>query len=411
MATEKTQPTGEEERSTAASRKRPRAENAIRLAEAPKRRGAQAPAGRERPSVRGVAESGAEPLAPRARDKPARDASAIPQVVREQLVQVGKDYFFADGARAFTDRGTKLTTPSENSALVKSLVAIAQARGWQRVVVSGSERFRKQAWAAAREAGLEVKGYRASDFDEARLVRRLARRTDEPTQPHVKQARTGQEEVLGVRESRAASPRQHSGRLIEHGAAPYQYDPRAPLSYFARIETSRGEQELWGVDLERAFRESLSRPQLGDEVVLRAVKREPVTVRTRQQKPGEAADGKALTTHRNRWIVEKKEFLERRGEAAQVLRDPSVAPAQGSRSHPELLGAYLQMHAAELAARQFRDPQDRDRFVALVRTALADSVARGEALPAVRMRHTEVPRRMEEASARRMDRARDERNR
>jgi hypothetical protein len=44
------------------------------------------------------------------------------------------------------------------------------------------------------------------------------------------------------------------------------------------------------------------------------------------------------------------------------------------------------MHAAELAAKRFRDPEDRERFVAKVRSALADSVARGEPLPPVRLR-------------------------
>jgi hypothetical protein len=44
------------------------------------------------------------------------------------------------------------------------------------------------------------------------------------------------------------------------------------------------------------------------------------------------------------------------------------------------------MHAAQLAARQLRDPQDRERFVSQVRTALADAVARGEPLPPVRLK-------------------------
>jgi hypothetical protein len=56
------------------------------------------------------------------------------------------------------------------------------------------------------------------------------------------------------------------------------------------------------------------------------------------------------------------------------------------RQHPELVGTYLQVHAAELAAKRFRDPEDRALFVAKVRAALADSVARGEPLPAVRVR-------------------------
>jgi hypothetical protein len=50
------------------------------------------------------------------------------------------------------------------------------------------------------------------------------------------------------------------------------------------------------------------------------------------------------------------------------------------------------VRAAELAAKQFRDPQDRERFVQQVRSALADAVARGEPLPAVRLRERAAER-------------------
>ena len=65
---------------------------------------------------------------------------------------------------------------------------------------------------------------------------------------------------------------------------------------------------------------------------------------------------------------------------------PALTPKQAARRHPELVGTYLQMHAAQLAARRFRDPQDQEKFVNLVRTALADAVARGEPLPPVRLK-------------------------
>lgn len=325
-------------------------------------------------------------------ERPARsarmDSTVVPASVRSHFVQVGRDYFFADGTRGFTDKKTKLTTPSENTQLIRDLVAIARARGWQSVAVSGSERFRKEAWIAAREAGLAVRGYRASKFDETRLVRRLAQAGAEPYEA----GRTRRSAALGVREpeAKASSQREHVGTLVDRGPAPYQHDPAKPMSYFVRLDTARGERDLWGVDLERAFRESLSRPDVGDVVVLRTVTREPVTVKGAGGAPGQAS--RDLATHRNRWVVEKQEFLERRQEAASVLRDPKIPAVQGSRAHPELLGSYLQMHAAELAAKRFADPHDRERFVNTVRSAMADSVARGEPLPAVKIRQSEVER-------------------
>jgi hypothetical protein len=147
---------------------------------------------------------------------------------------------------------------------------------------------------------------------------------------------------------------------------------------------------LWGVDLERAFKESLTRPAAGDLVGLRAVRQEPVTVKARERDAkGKVLRERDLDTMRNRWIVEKREFFQERAAAAQTLRDRSIDPKQGARMHPELLGTYLQMHAAKIAAKQLRDPEDQKRFVEKVREALATSVARGDPLPPVRLKERE----------------------
>jgi putative DNA primase/helicase len=168
------------------------------------------------------------------------------------------------------------------------------------------------------------------------------------------------------------------GRLVDHGRAPYRHDPKEPICYYARVETDRGDREIWGVDLDRAFRESLSRPTIGDEVTLRAYGRDAVTVKNPE---GE------VPAHRNRWIVERSDFLAERAAAARAFRDPAVNAAQGVKDHPELQGSYLQLQAAKLGAeRDIRDPQDRERFVARARAAIADGIERGEPLQPVRIR-------------------------
>ncbi|MGH8144214.1 MAG: hypothetical protein ACREU2_17080, partial [Steroidobacteraceae bacterium] len=180
-----------------------------------------------------------------------------------------------------------------------------------------------------------------------------------------------------------------AGKLIDHGRATYRHDPREPMSYFVKIETARGDRTIWGVDLERAMKESLSRPKVGDEVGLRAVRQEAVKVRAHERDTaGKIVAEKDLETHRNRWIVEKRGYFETRAEAARTLRDHAVDPKQEVKRHPELVGTYLQVHAAELAAKQFRDREDQERFVTQVRSALADAVARGEPLAPVRLRES-----------------------
>jgi hypothetical protein len=338
-------------------------------------------------------ESG-EPKSTRAREpaSPGTSERLIPDHIRKRFVKVGHRYHFPDGAPAFTDRGTRLVTPSENAEVVKSLIAIAEARGWKEITVTGSERFRKEAWSEATALGLKVRGYSPSEFERAHLARKRAREAAAAAGVTEPPAPSGAGRSADAT-TRDRPKRPITGRLIDHGAAAYRHDPHEPMSYFVKVETPEGEREIWGVDLKRALKESLTQPKIGDEIGLRAIRRDTVTVREIERDPeGKVVGQKSLGVHRNRWIVEKQEFFAERAAAARTLRDPSVDPKQAARRHPELVGTYLQMHAAQLAARQFRDPQDQEKFVSLVRTALADSVARGEPLPPVRLKErTAVP--------------------
>jgi len=177
------------------------------------------------------------------------------------------------------------------------------------------------------------------------------------------------------------------GKLIDHGRESYRFDPHESMSYFIKVGTQEGKRTMWGKDLERAMKQSLSQPQVGDEIAMRRTGADRVTVQRRERD----AEGRVIAEHqvgaaRSRWVVEKREFFEARAAAAEVLRDPNVDRQQGARQHPELVGTYLKLHAAQLASRLIRDPEDQVRFVALVRGALADSVARGDPLTPVRLR-------------------------
>ncbi len=333
--------------------------------------------------------------------KPRDRAREIPEDVRKRFTQVGNQFFFPDGTRAFTDRGSRIISRSENTEVIKSLITIAQARGWTDLTLTGTERFRREAWFVARQAGLEVRGYKPSTYEEGRLVRSLARasesrvpegRADRPTgdsnrrNPEPEDAR-GASEGSARREPKERGNALHIGRLADHGPASYRHDPKHAMSYFVRLETSDGEREIWGVDLHRALKESLTRPKIGDEVGLRAVRRDTVTLQeATRDKDGKIVGNRPLTAHRNRWIVEQREFFAARAQAARVVRDPKVEPKQAVRAHPELAGTFFKIRASELAAKAIRDPEDRRRFVDTVRKALADDVARGEPLTPVRLK-------------------------
>jgi putative DNA primase/helicase len=191
-----------------------------------------------------------------------------------------------------------------------------------------------------------------------------------------------------VGRSRRREERLIIGRLQEYGHAPYQFRSHETPSYFVRLLTDRGERVLWGKDLERAIARSVTQPELGEFVGARRVGREAVTIVARERD----SDGRVIgqseqVAHRNRWIVEKVQFFAERSKLAQRVRERHADVKQTVREHPELASTYLSLRGAqELAERRIADPKDRERFVALVRDAIAGSIHKGEPLPTVRLR-------------------------
>lgn len=372
----------------------------------------------ERPGARSEPPAGSpEALASGARPAPATSAEAaasgakpadadprtVPQAVRDRFVQDGRRFYFPDGAPAFKDFGKRLTTPSENTEVVHSLIEIAQARGWNEIAVSGTERFRREAWRQARISGLTVRGYKPNAVEQGQLVRALARGSETPdvalrresgadasSEASRPVASPASQEAVPQSETtkKGAPPRERiAGKLLDHGRDTYRHDPHEEPSYFVRIETPEGKREIWGRDLERAMTKSLTQPQIGDEITLQRTGREPVTVKRHERdSSGRLVNEKDVSTYRNRWVIERSDFFDARAAAAGVLRDPSIAPQRAVGQHPELAGTYLNLRAAEISARAIRDPQDQRRFVSLVRSALADQVERVEPLQPVRLR-------------------------
>jgi hypothetical protein len=324
------------------------------------------------------------------------DPWTVPQQVRDRFVQDGHRFYFRDGSPAFRDHGRRLSTASENTEVIASLIDIARWRGWQEITVEGTERFRREAWHQARLLGLAVRGYKPTPSEHAAMIRELSHR-ERPLDPEDPAAAAATARAPSAPEPGDPTPqgsqlRRRStelivGKLLGHGRDTYRFDPHQEMSYFVRIETSQGERTVWGKDLARALEQSLTQPKIGDEVALRRTGSDPVTVKRRERDTqGQVLKEEDLATQRHRWVLEKREFFEAREKAAEILRNPGIEPREGTRSHPVLAGSYLNLHAAELAARVMRDPEDRKKFVTLVRLALADSIARGEPLQPVRLR-------------------------
>jgi hypothetical protein len=353
-------------------------------------------------------ESSATPEGATARDRPATvtpaagsaaplsradsDPWTVPESVRNRFIQDGHRFFFPDGAPAFKDQGRRLTTTSENTQVVHSLIEIAHSRGWTEVTVTGTERFRQEAWRQARMAGLAVRGYRPSEVEQAQLARSLARnisrsgeRVDSISADAVAHPPPGP--VKGPDPAPREGTRERiAGKLLDHGGDAYRHDPNEEPSYFVRLQTRDGTREIWGKDIERAVAGSLTQPQIGDNVILQRTGRDAVTVKRQERGADGQLRAKEVEVFRNRWVIETQTFFDERAAAAQVVRDGTVGPREAVRHHPGLAGTYLNLRAAELASRALRDPEDQRRFVAQVRSALADGIERGEPLQPVRLR-------------------------
>jgi hypothetical protein len=179
-----------------------------------------------------------------------------------------------------------------------------------------------------------------------------------------------------------------SGRLLGHGPARYEFRSDQDPSYFVKILTDEGERMLWGKGLERALTQGKTLPQAGDMIAARRVGRQPVWVTT----PGHAPEKR----YRTDWEVEKASFFVERARRARLVRDRQTDMQATVRAHPELKSTFLSIHsAAEVASRRIANPQDRERFLSLVRRDLAGSVNRGEPSPDVRLR--EGPQRKDAA--------------
>jgi hypothetical protein len=170
-----------------------------------------------------------------------------------------------------------------------------------------------------------------------------------------------------------------SGRLLGFGPAHYDFRSDQDPSYYVKILTDYGERVLWGKGLERALTQGQTQPKTGDMIAARRVGRQPVVI----SKPGQAPQ----TRYRTDWEVEKASFFVERAHRARLIRDRQTDVRDTVRHHAELKSTFLSIRsAAEFAARRIANPQDRERFVSIVRQDRASSIGRGEPVPEVRMR-------------------------
>lgn len=275
------------------------------------------------------------------------------ELVHSQFRVSGPRYHFKDQPAkvAFKDQGERMVSGSNDDRVAKAMATMAEAKGWKTIKVSGHPEFVREVWMEASLRGLEVRGYKPTEQDKEQLDARRDRAMRNVVEREPERERTGPQREAGT--GRAANGRQEadkaaargeaqpseekvakgparpfSGRLIEHGEAHYNHDPKEELSYYVKLGTDKGERVVWGVDLKRAL--DVGKVKTGDEITLEFKGKQPVTVRVPDRdKDGRVVGTKEIETTRNSWDVQKSDRHKVAEAVASAVIDASVqSPAQ-----------------------------------------------------------------------------------
>jgi putative DNA primase/helicase len=282
------------------------------------------------------------------------DAGEIVASLSNRYLIADDKYYFRDRgqALAFEDLGRRIATVHNDPEVARSMVDLAQAKGWTSLKVKGSDVFKSEVWLLVAQRGMDVAGYRPKEIDKARLAaieaerdaarintiernmqldlplaapaaRSIRQEVEPPEAQEIPNLGKRQQQALellktllrdrgdsekaveltaAVAAEQMLTRRSYVGRLLDHGPARYQHDQDADPSYFVVLDTPRGEKTIWGVDLKRALEDA--QIERGADVLLSKVGHRDVTVPVLER----TADGKPagrsyVDTMRNDWDI------------------------------------------------------------------------------------------------------------
>jgi hypothetical protein len=292
----------------------------------------------------------------------------IPDTVSSRYLRIEDKYYFPDKTVAFEDRGNKLKLETENHTVIRDALAIAETREWQSINVSGSQNFKHQVWREASLKGIEVSGYKPTEFQMAEMN-------------HAMTLRDARKEV-------GNNPKQQDGVmrgvLLAHGADNYKHDPNQGQSYFVKLDIEGKEVTRWGADLKRAFENSQTKPQIGDTVILSNTGKQSVEIpNTALDDHGNVIEDKK-TVRKNTWQVEKASQPDTIQEQADALRVGKEIERKVIEQMPQLSAALAVSKLGEKIAQQalktgaLRSQDEVDTMVNLIREGLASALEKGK---------------------------------
>lgn len=292
----------------------------------------------------------------------------VPEKIKSQFVQVGSKFYYRKqtDAVAFEDKGNKLETESDSKNIASSLVAIAAARGWEEIKVTGSDDFKREIWLEASIKGIAVRGYKPRDEDLAELA---ARAPENKVEKAERDFRGGEKKPVGEdikadAENGHPEDQDKEAVLVSHGRAKYEHDKNNDWSYYVTTKNESGEEKtVWGIDLKRALEESGAK--VGDHIDVQNLGKQAVVIQEKiRDKDGNVVGTEPKEAYRNTWKVDvAKSFVNDSQDAA-------------IKKHPELAGAYAFMAAAEKHADAL-SPEEKKVVIDRVKNNIANNLEKG----------------------------------
>ena len=192
---------------------------------------------------------------------------AVPSHIQSRYIQTNSKLFghlnYSDinnhTTVVFQDKGNKLSTPKNDAQTISDMLDVAQAKNWGSIKISGGAEFKRQMWLEANLRGIATSGYKPSKEDLALLANQHESRSRNSTE----------NQATAPERNPPAQPtpsKELGARLVAHGNDHYNHNPDKGMSYFVLLEKDGKQWERWGMDLERAMKESGA--QVGDKVEL-----------------------------------------------------------------------------------------------------------------------------------------------
>lgn len=270
----------------------------------------------------------------------------VPRINLDELLQglssrqEDRTWIYAlDGQDAFRDYGDRIVMASpeasENDRMILAALLSAKANQRGAVEITGSEAFILRTMTLIADHNIEVhlKNPQQREQFEALLKSRAENTVPQngldigPAGPSVEPTSAAAatdtqgatpaapvtSEVPSAASTQPAAPELTmveketlrtglTGKLLDAGKAPYQFDKSKTDSFYVQMRTKGGNKTFWGVELEQALKDSGKQP--GDMVKLQFLGKKPVTVNVPvKDANGEVTGFERLETHRNHWTV------------------------------------------------------------------------------------------------------------